>query len=193
MYYLDMDVRVWYKSLPHGSISSLKRFHIAYNDFYKILYPPTSLFKYYCEYFNVENISKTNDVVEDICGDQLQENIYLYQEALPNNQEKEVDFINLPIKPRRSYSIDFDGYPIYDLYESDGELGATEPQQSQSWEATQKEEVDNGINKEASIYDLHPSYGEQGISICLRQLEEENYSHKIKTTSSSEYISTTAN
>ena len=44
MYYLDKDTRAWYKTLPHGNISSLKSFHITYNDFFKILCPPNSLF-----------------------------------------------------------------------------------------------------------------------------------------------------
>lgn len=164
MYSLDMDARVWCKKLPHGNISSLKNFHIAYNDFQKRLCPSTSLFKYCCEYFNVENISKTNDVVEYICGAQLQENIYLHQEALPSNQEKiEGDIVKLQRNPQRSYFVELDGSPLYDLYDSDGELGTAEPQQSQSKEAAQKEEFDNGGNKEALVYDLHPSDGEKGI------------------------------
>lgn len=78
MYSLDKEARICYKTLPHGSVSSLKIFHIAYNYFFKGLYPPSSLFEDCCEYFNVEIFSKANDVVEDICRPQLQENIYLH-------------------------------------------------------------------------------------------------------------------
>lgn len=127
MYYLDMDAMVWYKTLHHGSISSLKSFHITYNYLKKILYPPSSLFKYHCEYFNVEIFCKTNDVVEDICGAQLQENIYLHQETLPNNQSKEKgDIVKMQINPQILYFVELDGSPLYDLYELDGELGVVE-------------------------------------------------------------------
>jgi len=51
------------------------------------------------------------------------------------------------------------------LYDLDGELGAAKPQQSHSWEDAQKEEVNNGVNKEAPVCDLHPLDGEQSISI----------------------------
>ena len=62
--------------MPCGNISSLKSSHIEFNLFCKRLYPPGSLFEYFCAHFNVENISKVNDPVENICGDPLQEDIY---------------------------------------------------------------------------------------------------------------------
>ncbi len=49
--------------------------------------------------------------------------------------------------PQRSYSVKFYGSPSYDLYEFDGKLSNEKPQQSQSWEATQKEEVEIGVRK----------------------------------------------
>lgn len=67
MYFLDVDVRVWYKNIPRGNIYSLKRFQIEFNIFYKVLYPPNSMFEYCCAYFNDENVSEVNDPVEDIC------------------------------------------------------------------------------------------------------------------------------
>jgi len=68
IYSLEKDFRAWYKTLPHGNISSLKRFHITSSYFCKRLYPPDSLLEDCCEKFNIENISKIHDVVEDICG-----------------------------------------------------------------------------------------------------------------------------
>jgi len=72
MFSLREDTRLWYKTIPCGNISSLKRFHIEFNHFCKILYPPGSLFEDCCAHFNVENISKVNDLVEYACGAQIQ-------------------------------------------------------------------------------------------------------------------------
>lgn len=71
MYSLDEDARVWYKIIPHGKISSLKRFHIEFNHLYKILYPSGCMFEDFYDHFNVENIYEINDVAKDICGAQL--------------------------------------------------------------------------------------------------------------------------
>lgn len=57
MYSLAEDARVWYRTIPHGSIYSLKKFHIAF----KILYPTSALFEDCCAHFNVENILEVND------------------------------------------------------------------------------------------------------------------------------------
>ena len=45
MYSLEDDFRIWYKTIPRGSIPSLKRFHIAFNHYCKGLYPLNSLFE----------------------------------------------------------------------------------------------------------------------------------------------------
>ena len=87
------------------------------------------MFEDCCKYFNIDNLSKTNHVVEDICGAQLQENIYLHQEALPNNQEKEEgDIVKLSSNPQRPKFDELDGSPFYDLYYLDGKLGTLEQQ-----------------------------------------------------------------
>ena len=86
MYSWDEDDIFWYKTTPHGSISSLKIFYITFNHYCKRLYPSDALFQYCCAHFNVENISKVNDPTEDICGAPLQEDIYSHQEASPNDQ-----------------------------------------------------------------------------------------------------------
>lgn len=78
---LDEDARVWFKTIPSGSLSSLKCFHISFNHYYKELYPLNALFEYFCTHFNDEYILEVNDPTEDVCGARLQENIYSYQEA----------------------------------------------------------------------------------------------------------------
>jgi len=123
IYSLEGYVRLWYKTIPCGSISSLKSFHIAFNHFFKILCPSDALFEEFCGHFNVENIFKVNDFVEDVCWAQLQENICLHQQSLANNQEREEgDIIKLKISPLISYSAKFDDYPSYNLYDFDGML-----------------------------------------------------------------------
>ncbi len=76
MYSLGEDARVWYRTIPHGSISSLKIFHIAFNHYCKKLYPLNALYEDCCAYFNDENISEVNDHVEDVCGAPPQEDTY---------------------------------------------------------------------------------------------------------------------
>jgi len=46
--------------MPCESIFSLKIFDIAFNIFWKILYPPTALFEDCCAHFNVENTYEVN-------------------------------------------------------------------------------------------------------------------------------------
>lgn len=41
----------------------------------------------------------------------------------------------MQINPQRSYSVEFDVSPSYDVYEFDGESSDAEPQKSQSLEA----------------------------------------------------------
>jgi len=77
------------KKIPHGHIPSLKKFHTAFNHFYKILYPSSGLFEDWCVHFSVENVSEVNDHGEDVCVDPLQEDIYSHQEARPSDQERE--------------------------------------------------------------------------------------------------------
>lgn len=67
-------------------------------------------------------------------------------------------------------------------------MGAAKKQQSQSWEAIQREEVNNGVSIETLVYDLHPSNGKKDMSIFQRQTQEGNDSQQIKTNSSSGYI-----
>lgn len=88
MYTLEDDFRIWYRTIPRGSISSSKCFHMAFYHYCKTLYPLNSLFEYCCTHFNVENILKGNDPAVDVCGIPLQENIYPHQEASPNEQGK---------------------------------------------------------------------------------------------------------
>lgn len=76
MYYLDENPRVWYKSIPHGNISSLKSFHLGFNHYCKRLYQPNSLFEYCCAHFNVSNIPEVNDPTRDVCETPCQEDIY---------------------------------------------------------------------------------------------------------------------
>ncbi len=87
MYSLGKDARVWYKTIPHGNIYSLKCFHIAFNHYCKILYPPNSLFEHCSAHFRVENILEVNDPTKDVFETPLQEDIYWHQEAVPNDQE----------------------------------------------------------------------------------------------------------
>lgn len=54
MYSLEEEFRVCYRTIPHGSISCLKCFHIAFHHYCKRLYPPNSLFDYCCTHFNVK-------------------------------------------------------------------------------------------------------------------------------------------
>ena len=142
MYSLDEDARVFYRTIPHGSISLIKCFHMAFYHYCKILNPPNALFEDCCGHFNVENIPKVNDPVEDVCGAPLQENIYSHQKPSPNDQEsKEGNIVELQINPQRSYSDKFDVSPSCDVYEFNGESSDVEPQQSESWEAAQEEEA----------------------------------------------------
>lgn len=128
MYYLDEDARVCYRTIPHGSISSLKRFHIAFNHYCKIFYPPNALFEGCCTHFNDEDIPEVYDPTEDFCGAPLQENIYSHQEASPTNQEREEgNIIELQINPQRSYAAEFDVSPSYDVYDFEGESSDVEP------------------------------------------------------------------
>ena len=160
MYSLEKDFRVWYRTI-HGNISSLKCFRIEFHNYWKILYPLNSLFEDCCAHFNVENIFEVNDPTEDICGAPLQENIYLHQEASPNEKKREEgNVIALKINPQRSYSAEFHVSPSYDEYYSDGESSDVEPQRSQSWEAAQEEEAHQEVNKEALVCNTHPSLGE---------------------------------
>jgi len=119
MHYLAKDARVWYKAMDHGSISSLKRFHMAFNHLFIRLYPSNILFEDCCTHFDVENISEVNDIAEDVCGAPLQQDIYMYQKALPNDQEREErDIIKMQINLQRSYLAEFDDSPSYDSYDS---------------------------------------------------------------------------
>ena len=88
-YSLDEDVRVWYETIPHGIISSLRSFHIAFNHYCKRLYPLNALFEDCSVYFNYEDTPKVNDSTKDVCGAPLQENIYPHKEASPNELERE--------------------------------------------------------------------------------------------------------
>jgi len=81
---LDEHARVWYKTIPHGNISSLKFFHVALHQYFKKLYPPNALFENWCTRFNNADLYDVTDLVEDVCGAPLQENIYSHQEASPN-------------------------------------------------------------------------------------------------------------
>jgi len=67
MYSLEEDFEVWYRIIPHGSISFVKCFHIAFCHYFKILYPLNALFEDCCSHFNVENIPEGNDPTEDVC------------------------------------------------------------------------------------------------------------------------------
>jgi len=53
MYSLEGDAREWYRSLPLASISSLKKFHAAFNDHYKRFFPTDLLFENCCEEFDL--------------------------------------------------------------------------------------------------------------------------------------------
>ena len=89
MYSLEDGARFWYKTIPHGNISSLRCFHIAFNHYCKELYPLNALFEYYFTHFNDEYIPEVEDSTEDVCGTPLQENILLHQEASPTKLEGE--------------------------------------------------------------------------------------------------------
>lgn len=139
MHSLDEDVIVWCKTIPRGSISSLKSFYIAFNHYCKRLYPPNALFEHFYTHFNDEDIPEVDDPTEDVFGAMLQENIYSHQEASLNEQErKEENIIELQINPQRSYSAKFDVSPFYDVYDSNGGSSDVESQQSQSWEVAQE-------------------------------------------------------
>jgi len=86
---LDEDARFWFKTIPRGSISSLKCFHIAFYQHFKRVYPPNALLEDCCANFNDEDIQEVNDLVKDVCETPFQEHIYPHQEALPNEQERE--------------------------------------------------------------------------------------------------------
>jgi hypothetical protein len=45
MFSLERDVRLWYKSLPHSSIPSLKYFHILFHQHCKRIYSAKILFE----------------------------------------------------------------------------------------------------------------------------------------------------
>lgn len=76
----------------------------------------------------LKNLYKNDDVVEYICGAQLQENINLHQEAFLDNQEKEGVIVKLQTNPQRYYFLEFECSPLHDSYDSDRELGALEQQ-----------------------------------------------------------------
>jgi len=63
-----------------------------------------------------------------------------------------------------------DDSPSYDSYESNGMLSNAGIQQSQSWEAAQKEEAHQEVNKEALVYVPHPSSGEQVKKLILKSI-----------------------
>lgn len=88
MYSLDEDARVWYKTITCGNIYSLKTFHLRFNHYFKILYPPNALFEVCSSHFNVANIPKVNDPTRDACETPFQEDIYSHKEVVTNDQEK---------------------------------------------------------------------------------------------------------
>jgi len=74
MFSLDQEARVWYRSLPRPSISSLKDFHSVLNSFCRTSYAHKFLFEGCCEYYDSKEtlkahdnpLEETNDLVDNI-------------------------------------------------------------------------------------------------------------------------------
>ena len=162
MYSLQEGARVWYKTLPSGSISSLISFHKYFNHYCKELYPPNALFEECCTPLNDEYIPEVNDPSEDVCESPFQENIHSQQDASPHEKEREEGkTIELQINSQRVQSIDYDCSPSSDEYDSYGQSSEVELPQSQLWEVKKEEEAHQEVNKEAPVHDAYLKHGEQ--------------------------------
>lgn len=66
LFSLDLEARLWFKSLPLSSISSLKYFHSVFNSTCRTYYPHKFPFEGYCEYYDAKETLKSHDnLVED--------------------------------------------------------------------------------------------------------------------------------
>lgn len=74
MFSLDQEARVWFRSLPRSSISSLKDFHSVFNSFCRTYYAHKFHFQGCCEYYDSKGtlkaqdnlVEETNDLFDNI-------------------------------------------------------------------------------------------------------------------------------
>jgi hypothetical protein len=88
MFSLERDARLWYKSLPHSSIPSLKDFHILFHQHCKRIYSAEILFEDCCNIKFIRQNEQTNllDEEEGIIGiSQVDENNQ-YEEVLADTE-----------------------------------------------------------------------------------------------------------
>lgn len=151
---LEGDARVWFKTLPHGSISSFKCFHATFYQYYKRFYPQNASLEDCCTMCNDENSLEVDESVEDVGGAPLQESIYPHQVASPYElKREEQNTTELQINSQRAYSVESNVSPSYDKYDFDGESSEAELPYSQLWEVEQV--------KEAPAYDAYLSHEER--------------------------------
>jgi hypothetical protein len=65
MFSLERDARLWYKSLPHSSIPSLKYFHILFHQHCKRIYSAEILFEDCCNIEFIRQKDHTNPLEEE--------------------------------------------------------------------------------------------------------------------------------
>jgi hypothetical protein len=65
MFSLERDARLWYKSLPHSSIPSLKYFHTIFHQHCKRIYSAKILFEYCCNIEFIRPKDQTNPLEEE--------------------------------------------------------------------------------------------------------------------------------
>ena len=61
MYSLEGNARLWYRSLPISSVSSIKYFHAVFYDYCKRIYFADHLLEDYCEQFKFNKSLSNND------------------------------------------------------------------------------------------------------------------------------------